>query len=341
MALLVIWTFVVIRSFVPILAWSGVLAVAFYPAFKWLARVLGERLKTAATILTIVNLAIIIGPATWLGMSAVDGVRQLAGDLNTGNLVIPSPPEQIKGWRFVGPQIFDLWSRASSNLGVVLREIAPHLKPLASTMLALAGSAGVGTLKFLLSVLIAGFLLPYGPQLIESGRRLLSLVVHEQSEHLLDVAGATIRAVAQGVIGVAIVQALLAGIGFKLAGIPSAGLLAFGIMLLAIIQIGAIIILLPVIIWIWMEKDFKTASLLTIFFLLVGVLDNILKPLVMGRGLTTPVLVIVIGVIGGTLAHGVVGLFIGPIVLSVAWELVVAWMRKDEVELELEPKADP
>lgn len=340
LALLVIWTFVLIRSFVPILAWSGVLAVAFYPAFKWLAEVLGERHRTAATILTIINLAIVIGPATWLGMSAVEGVRQLAGDLSTGNLVIPSPPEQIKGWRFVGPQIFEIWSRASSNLGAVLREIAPYLKPLASTMLTLAGSAGVGTLKFLLSVLIAGFLLPFGPQLIASGRRLLSLVVHEQSEHLLDVAAATIRAVAQGVIGVAIVQALLAGIGFKLAGIPSAGFLAFGVMLLTIVQIGAIIILLPVIIWIWMENDFKTALPLTVFFLLVGVLDNMLKPLVMGRGLTTPTLVIVIGVIGGTLAHGVVGLFIGPIVLSVVWELVVAWMRKDAGEMELEPEAN-
>ncbi|WNV07767.1 AI-2E family transporter [Tardiphaga sp. 709] len=330
LALLVIWTFIVIRSFVPILAWSGVLAVAFYPAFNWLAKLLGGRPRTAATILTIVNLGIVIGPATWLGLSAVDGVRQLADDLSAGNLVIPSPPEHIKEWRFVGPQLYEIWSRAFSNIRTVLREVAPYLKPLAGTMLTLAGSVGVGTLKFLLSVLIAGFLFPYGAQLAAGGRRLLSLIVPEQSEHLLDLAGATIRAVSQGVIGVAVLQALLAGIGFKMAGIPSAGLLAFAVMLLTIIQIGAAIVILPVVIWIWMDKDFTTALLLTVFLGFVGVLDNILKPLVMGRGLTTPTLVIFIGVIGGTLAHGIVGLFIGPIVLSVAWELMAAWMREDQ-----------
>jgi predicted PurR-regulated permease PerM len=330
LALLVIWTFIVIRAFVPILAWSGVLAVAFYPAFKWLAKFLGDRPRVAAAFLTIINLAIVIGPATWLGISAVDGIRQLAGSLTTGDFVIPSPPEQLKQWRFVGPRIFDIWSGASGNIDAALREVAPYLKPLAGTMLTLAGSAGVGTLKFLLSVLIAGFLFPHGPQLVVSGRRVLSLIVREQSEHLLDIAGATIRAVSQGVIGVAVVQALLAGIGFKMAGIPGAGLLAFAVMLLTIIQIGAIIVLLPVIIWIWINQDFTTALALTIFFVFVGVLDNILKPLVMGRGLTTPTLVIFIGVMGGTLAHGIVGLFIGPIVLAVAWEMIAAWMRADE-----------
>jgi predicted PurR-regulated permease PerM len=142
-------------------------------------------------------------------------------------------------------------------------------------------------------------------------------------------AGATIRAVSQGVIGVAIVQSLLAGIGFKLAGIPGAGLLAFAILLLAILQVGAAIVVLPVIIWLWTAKDFTTALLLTLFLVIVGLVDNVLKPLVMGRGLTTPTLVIFIGVIGGTLAHGIVGLFIGPIILSVAWELTVAWIRTD------------
>jgi predicted PurR-regulated permease PerM len=107
--------------------------------------------------------------------------------------------------------------------------------------------------------------------------------------------------------------------------------LALAVLLLAIVQIGAAIVLLPVIIWLWVTRDFTTALLLTLYLGVVGVLDNILKPLVMGRGLTTPTLVIFIGVIGGTLAHGIVGLFIGPIILSVAWELTVAWIRNDRV----------
>jgi predicted PurR-regulated permease PerM len=157
----------------------------------------------------------------------------------------------------------------------------------------------------------------------------LTRVVPEQSEHFLELAGATIRAVSQGVIGVAVIQSLLAGIGFKLAGIPSAGLLAFAVMLLSIVQIGGAIVMLPVIVWIWMDKDVTTAVMLTLYLGIVGLLDNILRPLVMGRGLTTPTLVIFVGVIGRTLAHGILGLFIGPIILSVAWELMVAWIRND------------
>jgi predicted PurR-regulated permease PerM len=194
-------------------------------------------------------------------------------------------------------------------------------------LLGLAGDAGVGTIKFLFSVVVAGFILPYGTQLVSAGRSFLSRIVPEQSEHFLDLAGATIRAVSQGVIGVAIIQSLLAGLGFKLAGIPIAGLLALLVLLLSIVQIGATIIILPVIVWIWTDKDLTTALLLTLFLGLVSILDNVLKPLVMGRGLTTPTLVILVGVIGGTLAHGIVGLFVGPIILSVAWELTVAWIR--------------
>jgi predicted PurR-regulated permease PerM len=335
LAFLIYWTFVLIRPFVPILAWSIVLAVALYPVFNLLARLLGGRPRLAAAILTVINLGIVIGPATWLGLSAVEGVKDLAENLGAGNLVVPSPPEGVKNWPVVGPQIFELWNQASNNIRAVLREVAPHLKPLAGTMLSLAGDAGVGTLKFLLSVALAGFLFPYGSQLVAAGRAFLYRIVPEQSEHFLELTGTTIRAVSRGVIGVAIIQSLLAGIGFKLAGIPGAGLLALVVMILSIVQIGAAIVLVPVIIWIWMDKDFTTALLLTVFLGIVGILDNILKPLVMGRGLTTPTLVILVGVIGGTLAHGIVGLFIGPIILSVAWELTVAWIRTDRVDATL------
>jgi predicted PurR-regulated permease PerM len=329
LALLIYWTFLLVRPFVPILVWSFVLAVAFYPVFRWLTNLLGGRPKLAAAVLTIINLAIVIGPATWLGLSAIDGLRELAGELNSGNPVVPSPPGRIKAWPLIGPQFYGLWDQASTNLRAVLHEIVPYLKPLAATMFEFAGNAGVGTLKFLLSVALAGFLFPYGPQLLATGRGFLSRVVPEQSEHFLELAGATIRAVSQGVIGVAIVQSLFAGIGFKLVGIPGAGLLAFAILLLSIVQIGAAVVLLPVIIWLWVAKDFATGLPMTLFFVIVGLLDNILRPLIMGRGLTTPTLVILIGVIGGTLAHGIIGLFIGPIILSVAWELAMAWIRND------------
>jgi predicted PurR-regulated permease PerM len=329
LAFLTYWTFVLIRPFVPILAWSIVLAVALNPAFDLLSRLFGGRPRLAAAVLTAINLGILIGPATWLGLSALQGMKEFAGILDAGNLLVPSPPEGIKNWPFIGPQFYDLWIQASNNVRTALREVAPYLKPLAGTILAIAGNAGIGTLKFLVSVVLAGFLFPYGSQLVAVGRGFLYRVVPEQSEHFLELAGATIRAVSQGIIGVAIIQSLLAGIGFKLAGIPGAGLLALAVMILAITQIGAAIVLVPVIIWIWVNNDFAIALPLSLYLGIVGILDNILKPLLMGRGLSTPTLVIFVGVIGGALAHGIVGLFIGPIILSVAWELTVAWIRTD------------
>lgn len=326
LGLLIFWTFLVIRPFVPILSWSAVLAVAFHPVFAWLAQRLGGRPRTASAVLTLVTLGTVIGPAAWLGLSAVEGIRDLAGQIGSGDLALQAAPEQIKSWPLIGPQLYAIWNEAYTNIRAALREVAPYLKPLAGMMLSFAGDTGIGMLQFLLSVIVAGFLLPHGAQLVAALRGFLLRIVPGQSEHFLELAGATIRAVSQGIIGVAILQALLAGIGFKLAEIPSAGLLALVVLLLSIVQIGGAPVLLPVLVWIWMDKDVTVALLLTVYLVVVGLLDNVLKPLLMGRGLTTPTLVILIGVIGGTLAHGIIGLFIGPIILSVAWELATAWM---------------
>jgi predicted PurR-regulated permease PerM len=330
LGLLVYWSFVVIRPFVPILAWSVVLAVALYPVFAWLSRVLGGRPKLAATILTLINLGIIIGPAAWLGLGAVDGLREFAAQLSAGTLAIPSPPAAVKDWPIIGTQLYTMWDQASHNLRALLSEVAPHLKPLAGTMLGLAGDAGVGTFKFLIAVALTGFLFPAGPRLVAASQRFLSRVVADQRQDFLGLAGATIRSVAQGVIGIAVAQGLVMGIIFKLADIPRAGFLAFAVMMLGILQIGAAVVVIPVLIWVWATKTFGAALLITLLLAPVSLADNVLKPIVMGRGLTTPPLVIFLGVIGGTLAHGIVGLFIGPIILAVAWELLTAWVRDDE-----------
>ncbi|WP_156908602.1 AI-2E family transporter [Bradyrhizobium murdochi] len=341
LALLIYWSFVVIRPFIPILAWSVVLAVALYPVFNWLSGLLGNRPKLAATVLTLINLGIVIGPATWLGLGAVEGLRSFAAQLGAGTLAIPSPPAGVKDWPIIGMQLFALWDQASTNLRAALREFAPHLKPMAGTMLGLAGGAGVGTLKFLVAVALTGFLLPAGPRLVAASQRFLSRVVAERSENFLVLAGATIRSVAQGVIGIAVAQGLVIGMILKFADVPRAGLLAFAVMMLGILQIGSAIIVIPVLIWIWVTKSFAVALLITACLLPASLADNVLKPIVMGRGLTTPSLVIFLGVIGGTLAHGIVGLFIGPIILAVAWELLTAWVRDDEVRVasETEPVA--
>ncbi len=331
LAFLIYWSFVLVRPFIPILAWSAVLTVALYAPYNWLAVHLGGRPKLAALIITVINLMIVLGPMTWLGLGLVDSLQSFAAELSAGTLAVPLPPGRVKDLPILGEQIYNLWEYASTNFRAALREVAPHLKPLTGPIVAFAGSAGAGTLKFILSVILAGFLFPYGPRMVESIRRIQARLVSQRSEDFVALAGQTIRTVSQGVIGVAIVQSLLAGIGLKLAGVPYAGVLAFAVLILAILQIGGAIVILPVIVWIWATKDFGAALLITIYLLVVGLADNVLRPILMGRGLSTPIMVIFIGALGGTLAHGIVGLFVGPIILAVAWELMMAWIREDQV----------
>jgi predicted PurR-regulated permease PerM len=328
---LIYWSFILLSPFIPILLWSVVLAVALYPAYDWLKARLGDRPRIAAILITLAVLVVILGPAAWLGIGLVEGLRNVLDSLTSGSLTIPTPPDSIKAWPIIGATLHEYWQMASVNLESVFRELAPYLKPLTVPVLAIAGSAGTGTLMFLAAVVISGFLYPYGPPLVAASGRALTRIVADRSESFLALAGATIRTVLQGVIGVAAIQALFAGIVLKISGVPNASVLAFVILVLGIIQIGSLPILLPVVIWIWTVKDVGPAVLITIFLVIVGISDNALKPLFMGRGLSTPVLVIFIGVIGGTLAHGIVGLFIGPIILAVGWEIMMAWIGRDDV----------
>jgi predicted PurR-regulated permease PerM len=329
LAFLIYWSFILLRPFIPVLVWSVVLTVALYPIFDWLSSHLGHRPRIAAIVTTLIVLAVFLAPATWLGIGLADALSKISDQLTSGNLVLPAPPDSVRNWPLIGNQFYEFWSNASINLQATLRDIAPHLKPLAGPILAIAGSAGTGTIKFILSVIVAGFLFLPGPRLAASIRNNLARIVPEQSKDFMALAGATIRTVAQGVIGVAVLQSLLAGVGLKVAGVPHAGVLAFAVLVLGIVQIGSAPILFPVIIWVWTVKEAGAAVLITIYLVLVGLSDNAMKPLLMARGMSTPVLVIFMGVLGGTLAHGIVGLFVGPIILAVAWELLAAWSRDE------------
>jgi predicted PurR-regulated permease PerM len=152
-------------------------------------------------------------------------------------------------------------------------------------------------------------------------------VLSDRGEEMLQLAGATIRNVSRGVVGVALLQAILGGIGFLAAGIPGAGLLTFLALLLGILQIGPSLVFVPTIIWCWFQMDTTTAVLFTVYMIPVGFIDNVLRPIIMAHGLTTPMPVILVGVFGGTIAYGLIGLFFGPIILSVAWALWQAWVR--------------
>lgn len=330
LGLLLYLAFTLILPFITIAIWSIVLTVALYPLYDRMVRHMGGRRRLAAALLTLVSLLIIIGPATWLALGLIDSVGTLVARFEPSTLTLPPPPDAIKSWPLVGEPIHQFWNLASTNLREALAKAAPHLRPVGSALLGIAAEAGTGTIKFFIAIFVAGFLFSPAPSLVDTMRRLSHRLVAGRGEQFVDLAGATIRTVARGVIGISALQAFLAGIGFIAAGIPGASLLTTAVLILGIVQIGPSIVIFPLIIWSWFAMETTAALLFTAYMIPVNLMDNVLRPLVMGRGLTTPMLVILIGVIGGVLSYGVTGLFLGPIVLAVIWELLVAWIRERE-----------
>jgi predicted PurR-regulated permease PerM len=327
-AVLIYWTSIIVFPFVPIVAWSVIMAVALYPAFEWLATALGGRSRVAAGVLTLLSLLLVVGPFTWLGLDLVEASRDLIEN-GGGKISIPRPPESVRDWPLFGPQVFDFWNRASTNLKDVLTPLVPQLKPLGEKLIEAVSSAGLGTLKFLVSVLVMGFLFLSAPALVELVESLAAKIDRSNGVRSVELAGATIRAVSRGVIGVSLLQAIVAGVGLSLAGVPAASILTLLVLILGILQVGPGLVSVPVVIWAWLTMAPAPAIGLTLCMAAVGLSDAFLKPIVLSHGLTTPTMVTFVGVIGGILAHGIIGLFVGPIVVAVAWNLAGAWFRRN------------
>jgi predicted PurR-regulated permease PerM len=326
LALVCYWSLFIIWPFLAIIVWSVILTVALYPVFDWLAARFHHR-PAAAALITAVILLIILGPAAKLGYSLVEYVHSEADAFRSGDPSVLQTPTFLKNLPLIGGDVDQYWTDATKNLSATVKEWGPDLKPYAISLLDVAGHIALGLLNFIIATIIAGFLFAPGPALVESAKHVLRLVATERGEEFLVLAGATIRNVARGVIGISVLQALLAGTGMLFAQAPAAGLLSFLVLFFGVIQVGAWIVLVPLIIWSWFGLPHATAIPFILYMVPVALLDNILRPFVMAKGLTTPMPVILIGVLGGTLAHGILGLFIGPVVLSIAWQLLMVWWR--------------
>ena len=338
--LLAYWTFTLILPFAPVVLWSVVLTVALYPVFDWLAQKLRGRRRLAAALLTLLGLLVVIGPVTWLGIGLVEGGRELVARVSVGDLSIPPPRESVKDWPLIGGIVYDYWARASTNLASVLSPLLPQLRPVGEALLSAAGSAGMGTLKFLASVIIAGFMFCPGPSLLAATERFARRVDPERGVGFVTLSGATIRAVSRGVIGISLVQAVIAALGMSAAEVPGASLITVLILALGIVQVGPWPVCVLLIVWGWMNLPTLGAFAFTLCMLTVGLIENIAKPFALSHGLKTPMPVTFLGVIGGVMTHGIGGLFMGPVVLAVAWELAKTWIE-GEGEAENRPPQGP
>ncbi|WP_240722237.1 AI-2E family transporter [Poseidonocella sp. HB161398] len=312
-----------------LMLWAVILAVAVYPVHAWLAKRLGGRETLSAVLLTLAGLAITLGPVAVMAAQVIEAGTRAMTALQEGHLRLPDPA-MIERIPLVGMRLAEAWRTIGGTLQALVAQMGPVL--LATGRLVLAKAAGVGIALAMLSVsvVIMGLLFRPGPALVAQARRFANRIFAPHGAGFVDLAGATVRNVSRGVIGVAAIQALAAGIIMVVFGVPLAGPLTLAALFLGIIQIGPGPVLIPVIIWAWLQMGTVLAILFTVVMLPVMVVDNVLRPLLMARGLKTPMLVILVGVLGGMLAYGLVGLFIGPVILAVFYELVTAWVAAGE-----------
>jgi len=331
--LLVLWCFNIIRPFILLVLWGAILAVAVYPLFEKLQSMLGGRQKLAATLMALIALAMLVIPTVMLSGSAIENSQALAKHMEEGTLSIPPPSDTVQTWPLVGEKLHNAWSLASNNLSAALSKYKDQLTDFAKWVLTAAAGAGAVLLQFIVSIVIAGMLLVYAKSGTDAVVKVSARLVGKQDgEKLAGMAGATIRSVAQGVLGVAVIQAVLAGIGLLVIGVPYAGVWTLLVLLLAIVQLPTIIILGPIIVYVFTITSTVPAVIFMIWSLLVGMSDSLLKPLLLGRGLDVPMLVILLGAIGGMILSGIIGLFVGAVVLAVGYKLFMVWLN-DDVEV--------
>ena len=324
-ALLAAACFLVLSPFIAMVAWGLTIAVAGYPGYLKLRNLLGGRGSLAAVVFTVALLTLLIVPIVLLAQTLIDGSMSLAARIQSGTLVIPPPPSHVAAWPLIGKPISELWTLASTNLSGALAHIAPQLKGAATELLSAAAGVGLGVLQFFISIVVAGFLLANSSQGANVSRKLAIHLFGPKAEEFEALAGATVRSVTMGILGVALIQSLFAGLGFLVVGLPGAGLWALLFLIAAVLQFGALT-LIPAVIYIFTVASTAKAVAFLIWCILVGLMDNVLKPLLLGRGLPVPILVVFLGAMGGFLAMGILGLFVGPIILSVGYKLFLAWL---------------
>ena len=309
----------------PIL-WAIILAVAFYPIFNFLQKKLKGRKRLASFLITITLVGLIIVPTVIFLNSVINSVFDLKEGLENGSIKVATPAQNIKDWPIIGNKAYDFLFSLSTDLKTGLMQYKAEIVEVFKTLVGTALSSVVTILMVILSIIIAGiFMVSASAQ--DLATNFIKRIAGDSGEEFLNISVSTIHQVVKGILGVAVIQTLIQAVGLFGANIPFAGILTLLCLMLSIIQIGPIIVNLGAIAYLFSQDDTTSAIIWTIFFILSGLSDNVLKPWLLGKGAMVPMLVIFLGVIGGFMMSGFVGLFVGPIVFSIGYKLFVAWME--------------
>lgn len=335
-AALALYSYKVFQPFMGLMLWSVILAITLYPLHGMLKRRMGNRDGRAATLIVLVAIGILLVPVYLLGNSLTVSVQSAMQLVKEGGLHIPPPTDSIAEWPLIGAKLHAFWLKAATNLTSVVQELAPHLKGISLTLLGQIAGVGVGLLVFIGALIIGGIIMAYGKSGERSAIRIASRISGaDKGKDIAKLCTATIRAVAQGVVGIAFIQMFLIGLGFVVYGIEGAGLLAMAVLIIGIMQLPATLITIPVIAYV-LGTEGATAATITfsIYTFIAGMADNVLKPLLLGRGVEVPMPVILIGALGGMVTGGIIGLFIGPVILAVAYQLFWQWVEDQPEDTE-------
>jgi len=327
--ILIVWCFLILMPFVNILLWSLILAMALYPLHTKLSTKMGGKPKLASFLIVFFALAIIFIPSWFLFDSLLAEMKILKTSFDSNAFSIPPPTEQVKEWPIIGDRVFDFWQNTSSNLEQTMLKYRDQLIDIGSKLFKGIFTSISAIIQILVSFIIAAVILVFGG-IGESGRKFFRKLAGNRGDEFADVTMKTVNSVVKGVLGVALIVSIIHGIIFMIAGIPYAGLWSLLVFILGILQLPVILISLPVIIYLFAVKSTTVAIIWTVILIVAGLSDNVLKPLLLGKGSSVPMLVIFIGVIGGFMLSGFIGLFTGAIVMSLGYMLFKGWMNSGE-----------
>jgi predicted PurR-regulated permease PerM len=321
--------YVVFAPFMTLMVWALILAVTLYPLHRALARRIGGRQGLAATIVVVIGGVLIIVPSAVLMNSFGSSVQDFVTAVQQNTLKVPPPREGIQDWPIVGKKIYRAWSQANTDLPGLVESLQPKIGELARKALSIVASIGVGLLMFLASFVVAGIMMAYGEAGTRGSRAIFERIIGDgRGEAFRQLSTATVRAVAQGVIGIAFIQAVLVGLALLVAGVPWAGVLAAITLVLSVAQVPAVIVILPAIGYIWSSGNYGQGAAIayTVILLLSGLADNVLKPLMLGRGVDAPMPVILLGALGGLATGGILGMFVGATILALGYQIFMGWV---------------
>ncbi len=324
-------SFWIMRPFLAPLIWATMIAVATWPLMRRVQARLWGRRSLAVLAMTLGLLLVFVVPLTLAIATIVDHADEIvAWGKGIAGFQLPSPPEWLRSVPLIGERLVAMWQTvAAQGARDLVQQAEPYVGVATRWFITEVGSFGMVFAQFLLTVVLSAVLYADGEAwarwIIRYSKRLAPV----RGEHAARLAGQAIRGVALGVVVTALAQSLLGGVGLAIAGIPFAAVLTAVMFMLCIAQLGPVLVLVPAVVWLYWSDSTGWATFLLVWTLIVGTIDNVLRPFLIKQGADLPLLLIFAGVIGGLLSFGLVGIFVGPVVLAVAFTLIDAWVKED------------